>query len=174
MRTEEVKVFKFSELSDEAKTNAIEHARNNGWYGDAWEAEWRRSLDKASDALGFKVNNWSVGGRGTFCSIELDESIGELSGVRAWKWLQNNGVLDAIKEHGPFTGYCGDESLLGPLRDFIRMPDSQTLEDIYQDCVSSWAHAWERDMEWQQSDEYIAEDLEANVHEFTEGGRFWE
>lgn len=173
MRVETVPIFTFGELSDDAKARAIESARAAGWGEDGWGEEWRESLDKAAEALGFTVKDWSVGGRGTFCSIDAGPHSDAMTGVRAWKWLHNNGVADAIAEPCPFTGYCGDEALLDPLRAFLLAPDGRSVEEVFEDCATSWARAWEEDMEYQSSDEAIAESLEVNEVEFTGSGDLW-
>jgi hypothetical protein len=71
----------------------------------------------------------------------------------------------------PFTGYCGDNSLIHPVLTFIDKPDSRTsLLDLLQDCADSWVEDWVSDMEYQDSDEAIRETIEPNGYEFTEEG----
>lgn len=174
MRTCNVTLYKYNELDERAQERARDAARNAGWFGDAWEGEWRDSLDKAQHALPFRVVDWSVGlGSHSFARVSVEDDVAELAGARAWKYLQNNGIAEAIGEDGacPFTGYCGDESLLDPLRAFLLRPHPRTtLGELFQDCADSWVRAWLADMEYQLSDEYVAEHLEVNEYEYTEDG----
>lgn len=179
-KTIQTEVFTYDELSPEAQETARDAARARGWYGDAWSNEWRASLDKASDAIGLRVRDWSVdpfGGRSYVSGVGTgyDYKVDELQGVRAWKWLARN-VAPAIGAEGdcPFTGYASDESLLAPLRAFLARPNlTDTVRDVLAACATAWAKAWAEDMVDQHSDEYVADDLTANEYEFTADGSFW-
>jgi len=175
MRTEAVSIFQFEDLEPIAQERAIERARAAGWYGNAWADEWRESLKCAERALPIRVKDWTVDPWGpTDATVEtMDEEIEHLSDVRAWKWIHNSGLADAIAKECPFTGYCGDEAFLAPLRAFIRRPDSRALGDIFQECGDSWACGWRDDIEHQMSDEAIREDLICNEVEFTEDGELY-
>jgi len=71
----------------------------------------------------------------------------------------------------PLTGYCGDMSLIQPIFKFIAKPDKHTsLADVIGDCLHNWARDWEADMDYQNSDEYIRETIEANDYEFYADG----
>ena len=168
MRNKTITLYKFEELKDEAKAKAIEGARNAGWYGNDWGGKWRSTLDKAQEFLPFKAVDWSVNPYGhSFVRITVEEDAGDLRGVRAWKYLQALGIAYVLKDTCPFTGYCGDECFLDPLRAFLERPRlGLTLADLMQECADSWCKGWAEDIEYQDSDEYIAENLEANEYEF--------
>jgi hypothetical protein len=173
-RTIEVTLYKYNELEERAQERARDAARERGWYGDAWADEWRSTIDKGADALDFKVKDWSVGAYShTYCTIEIaDDDVAELAGVRAWKYLTTH-YADAIEKECPFTGVMGDEQFLDPLRAFLKRPNTtSTVQDILEECAGAWARGWRDDMEFQTSDEYVAEDLEANEREFHENGTF--
>ena len=71
----------------------------------------------------------------------------------------------------PLTGYCGDESLLDPIRKFIASPSpSTTLEDLMQECGNSWIAEGVNDNEHFESIEYLKDEAEGNDYEFTEEG----
>jgi len=172
MRTETVDIYRFEELEPHAQERAIERASSSGWYGDAWADEWRDTLKAAERALPIRVKDWTVDPWGlTDATIETtDEQLEDLSGVRAWKWIHNSGLADAIAKPCPWTGYCGDEAFLAPLRAFILRPDARFLGDLFQECGDAWARGWRDDIEYQMSDEAIGEDLTINEVEFTEDG----
>jgi len=171
MKTCTVTLYTYSELDEQAQKRARDAARARGWYGDAWSEEWRDSLTKAADALDFRVKGWSIdpcGRRGTYCDVEVtDDDVAELQGARAWKYLRAN-YADAIATDCPFTGVMSDETLLGPLRAFLKRPNTHdTVQDIMDACADAWATGWAEDIEFQTLDEYVAEDLEANGYDFT-------
>lgn len=74
----------------------------------------------------------------------------------------------------PFTGFCADDAMLQPMRDFVADPTSRPatydLNDLMGDCVSAFNSAWLRDCEWYMSDECITGDILANEYQFTEDG----
>jgi hypothetical protein len=69
------------------------------------------------------------------------------------------------------TGYCLDDNILEPIYQFLKNPkDNINFEDLMKDCLESWIQACRNDYEYQQSNEYISEHLEANEYEFDEEG----
>lgn len=74
----------------------------------------------------------------------------------------------------PFTGFCADDDILQPMRDFVNNPTSKRptydLHDLMDDCVSAWNRAWMADCAYYLSDECITDDICANEYQFTENG----
>ena len=94
MRTTEVKVYSFAELSDEAK----EHAHTD-WLSDGYEYPyWREARDtiKAFEReFDVRLLDWhfdanTYGYNLSFDSMTMRENILELSGNRARAWIWNN------------------------------------------------------------------------------------
>jgi len=170
-RTITTTVYEFEELDDDAKQNAIEsHNLARAGEGSPWEHEWRDTLNTAIQALDLEHRNWYLE---TESLTPRDRAVGELEGVRAWKWLHNNDVPEVIGEIGscPFTGYCGDESFLEPLRTFLRRPEAGTdLDQLFRECLQSWARDWEADDEYQRSEEVVSGLLVDECVEFTKDG----
>lgn len=74
----------------------------------------------------------------------------------------------------PFTGFVGDHSLIDPILKFINEPnDYESLDDIIDNCMSNFIKEWQKDMEYQDSDEYIIENIEANEYEFNDDGSIY-
>ena len=97
---------------------------------------------------------------------------------RARKW--HNARLVEEESSCPFTGYCGDEDLLDPLRKFLAegfkadearpVTQRSTLTDLLDDCVRSWLKSFEEDYEYQHTLECFKEMAETDGWEFTENG----
>ncbi len=198
-----IKVFTYDQLSDEAKETAREWYLGNN-FDYAWSDEWRQSLEEFCKVFPITVKNWEVDdwNHSFRLIMDTDDNVEELSGIRLRTYILNNyySTLFERKHYGkyaknettgkwkyqrysrcqwietdcPFTGYCGDYSVLQPIREFLKTPKSTTtFKDLMDDCIESLFTDWQKDMEWQRSEEYVADHLEANGYEFDEyGNRF--
>ena len=180
MKTHVVNTYKISEHPN--KSTVIEWVRDNWPDLYIWHEENKQSLESFCDhfhlcRLDFEVSTCSP----SYATAILSE-LGELSGVRLWKYLYNAGFLTAptgcnnslLSGGCPFTGYWLDESMLDPLREFVDRPDSRTFQELMNDCLESWVSAYVRDWEDTYSDEQITDHLEANDYHFLEDGSFYE
>ena len=198
MRKIEISVFKFSELSEKAKQNALAEYQNDGEY--FWADENRQTLESFADRFPITINKWSYGGRGegVFFTFNESDEIEELNGVRLRTYLINNyyDILFERKPQGaytknektgkwsykrlsritfvetscPFTGYCVDEDILDPIRTFVNKPNSTNFKELIDECFDSWVRACNADYEYQFSEEAYSEHCEANEYEFDESG----
>ena len=175
-RVLEITVYKFDELDANVQQDVISNWRNGDHF--YWSDEWQESLNAFAKLAPITIRNWEVGYRSTGVTFDVDEDdnygdgIAELSGVRAWKWLVNNGWAKlAAGQDCPFTGYCGDEDLLDAIREALANPAAITsLRDVFNDALQGWAWAFERDINHWGSEEAIREDIEANEYEFNANG----
>jgi hypothetical protein len=169
-RVLEVTVYKLDELDADVQQRVISNWRDGDQF--FWSDEWRDSLDAFAKIAPLTIRNWEVGYRSNGVTFDMDENVADLSGVRAWKWLVNNGWAKlATGQDCPFTGYCGDEDLLDAIRAAIANPASITsLRDVFADALHDWAKAFERDIDHWGSEEAIREDIEANEYEFNANG----
>lgn len=182
MRTEQIKIYQFAELSEEAK----ETAKGQYYYDDFWASDRLNSMKAAQELY-------------NLLDIEA-----ELTGVRLYKFIVNN-ILPRLKlrikytltgnrypsnkiyqnekarfskiqfEEDPInlTGYCADYDFLEPIFDFLSSPDKHTtnydllnidLEQIYKKLAQT-------DYEDFFEDEQFKEHCDANGYEFTEDGK---
>lgn len=171
----------FSELSPERQQAAIDYYRENYAADDAdtWSDEWRGSMDGAREAFNFKDaegrNAWNAGYPGTYRTVDTDPALPEneetgepvnLKGVRAWKWAVREW-LPLIESECPWTGYCGDEAFLAPMRKFLASPSSfDSLESVLEDCASSFVKAWESDIDYCYEDDTIRDRLSDGIDEW--------
>jgi hypothetical protein len=206
MKTIEIQLYKFDELSSEAKENAIQNYRNKG-FDDFWGDERIESYNKAKAIY--------------------DELAGieeEIAGARLVAWIENNlshhwtktnrigkhdlknsGVVtkrrfkdgfyfsnsdyeykyDCIRyrtsnvfktnniDNCPLTGVCYDYDFLEPIIKFMKNPKSNVTNLDLVDDMPSYEFIADRDFEYQNSDEYIIEAIEANEYDFTEDGEIY-
>ena len=93
MRTETINIYKFNELSDSAKENAISNWRNHGDY--AWTDEWMDSLKTFCDLLGITIRDYSIGPYShSYINWSYEPSyefeLTDIRGLRLRTWLINN------------------------------------------------------------------------------------
>lgn len=201
MRTLEVKLYKFSELSKEAKQNAIENYRNEG-VEDVWWSERVASFDKAKkiyESIEYASDNGNTYGN-------------TIKGARLYTWIMNNlsdQWLDTkciskgadgkfsiseyeYKYNGStkkrrskifkqnnlencfLTGVCYDTDFMQPIIDFLKNPSEDINNEDLAENIPSYEKIAERDEEYYNSDEYIEEELENRELEYTEDGKIYE
>lgn len=199
MKTRTINIYEFSELSDTAKETALSDFRDDGEF--FWWSDWEKSLKEFSDAIGIRTSYAISPYSHSHCNIadhSFEDGQTELSGMRLRTFLLNNyyHILYEKKTYGkyvkrdneewtynryskiqyqgtccPFTGFCGDEDLLDPIKDFIDHPKDITLIELLEECLNFWMKTVISDMEQQDSEEFISEHFDANEYEFDEDGK---
>jgi hypothetical protein len=184
-------VYKFDELSGDAKEKALEWARETDY---PWLDENKNSLDEFEKIFPVSVGRWEYGG---CCwsyinfSMTCEDEISELSGLRLAKYLWNNysDELYTRKRYSKgakfrysriileadcvLTGYYMDEVILEPIYDFLKKPDGRTFQRLMKDCLDSWVSACNKDFEAYYDNESMEDFIRANEYEFDESGRFY-
>lgn len=192
MREIITKVYKFEELSDEAKEKA------RAWWCKDETFDWL--IDEGADSLkglfkaaGIRLTEWSLGAyrRDAYVSFDMGNA-GELKGKRAIAWLENNlfgplrltrsDLLKTWREHGqtfgyrvgmvkpcPFTGVCYDDDLLIAVQNHAK--NGETLSDAFKMAAEDLARTIEKEIEARQEDDAVDEMIIANENEFTEDGK---
>lgn len=174
-RTIEIQLFQLSELTDKARERAIDAFRNSGdcW---GWGAEWWDSAQAFSRIAPIDIREADYGRRDVTIRWTGDDDIRELSGLRAWKWLQNNGWFawaeNERKGACSMTGYCGDAPFGDAIAAYARKPLSvPDIEQVFYEAAQAWVFEAADDCDHAYSDEAIAEQIECNEFEFTADGK---
>lgn len=153
-----INTYSFSELSESAKSRALDDYRSKG-FEYSWQDESCGSLDAFCVFFGVEVEDWSISTWGN-SYIKTDA---ENSHFRGW----NKAKVAAIPEF--LTGYCLDCDFIEAFkREFDRTGNAL---GAFAAAIDAGLSAWIKDMEWQESDEYIIEHIEANEYQFFEDGR---
>ena len=191
-RTIETPVFYFDQLSDEAKEKAREWWRELEAADPAWSQERRQSLEDFCKVFPVQAREWSYDQWSYSMTSRLtgDDTPGDMSGPRLVAYLWNNykDILTRPKVYGkdpktrrsrvireendcPFTGYCADEALLGPIRTFLKKPTDKDFVTLLDDCLQAWAKDCQEDCAWILEDEQVDETILANEYEFDATGK---
>lgn len=191
MKTHAIITYSFDELSDDAKQKAIEHYRNT-CSEIFWADELLESFCAVFKAANVTLKDYELGLYNSNIRIDLNDTIGDLTGARAFAWLENNLFYklritraDYLKNRkaylsygrdyrigcvkpGPLTGYCADESFLNHLTDAIK--SGNTLKDAFLQLADVYQSLLNQENDFQNSEEYISEHMQANEYEFLENG----
>lgn len=199
MRTVRTKVYKFSELSDDAKQKAIE------WYRRSSEGDEYYLYDEAHESVKefHEIFGTKPGSRSWLDvrTSHLDDNLMNLKGLRLQKYIWNNfkdqlfsgkyysrnGVGSnnyksrrsncQIDHSCELTGVCYDESLLQPIYEFLEWKlrpsynSYMDFETLVNDCFASLEKDLEAELQARNEDDYIIEQIECNEYEFTREGR---
>lgn len=180
MRTVEYTLYRFDELSDDAKERALDawRKRHADWIGTAWADEWRDTLTALTDRMPWcEVKDWHVDAGGHYITASIDADYPRedanrmgydpdiMRGPRLARWLARE-LGDALDGDCALTGMAFDEVVLAPLRAFIARPAPHVdLEDITRDMLHAWGKGWSEEIDHAWSDEGILDDIEASADE---------
>jgi hypothetical protein len=183
VRVIETTLYAFDELSDEAKEQARDWYRNAGdcW---GWASDWIASAQAFERIAPIKIRGWDIergnvnvewSGPDYACRYDHSDAIGELSGLRAWKWLQNNDWFKWAHDNKQgacnMTGYCGDCPFGDAIAAYADKPLSvPDLEQVFYEACQAWVYAARDDLEHSYSDESVDEHIRINEYEFTAEG----
>lgn len=158
MRQETINIYTFDELSDHAKDKARE------WFkgaSDYWGVDDGIDSIKAfCNHYGVKVTDYEL----STCSysyIDTDIENRHLRGVTLKQVEKEKDLMP--------TGYCVDCDLFITMYESMRDNGGNALQ-AFKDAVEAGKKSIISDMEYQESDEYADETIEANGYEFLENG----
>ena len=153
-----IDIYSFDELSDKAKETAISNYRSN-CFEYAWQDESHESLKAFCGLFGVEVTGYSIG-TWVHSYIETDAKNGHF---RGW----NKQKVNAIPEF--LTEYCLDCAFIEAFkREFEKTGDAFYS---FNEAIDAGLKDWVADLEYQESNEYIADFLTANEFQFLENGR---
>ncbi len=196
MRTVEVKIYKFEELSEEAKERAINAHRdiNDNCYNE-YEATlkaFEKVFPHPDKGVDEDVLSMSVNRLRTWVINNFWDEIHKGKYYSLWSKEQPKdntyGVLKArysriIWERScPLTGMVFDMDVLEHVYKFL--DNDPNLKDyysevnydysvLYYDCIQSLESTYDKHSEHQRSDVMVADTLVANEYEFTESGELF-
>jgi len=158
MRTIELEVVKFEELSDSAKQNARDWFRQGNdyfWWGDSL-----KSIEKFCSEFGVKIKKYEVG----TCSYSYMDTNADNSHFRGLK------LKDFKREDTP-TGYILDCTLWETFYDTWK--DTGSALKAFNEAIDASIKDIVKDMEYQDSEESVDEMLIVNGYEFYPNGKIY-
>lgn len=175
MKTIEIKLYKFSELSENAKQKAIEKfAEVNTDY------EWYESIIEDAKNIGLRISEFELYNShkidGTFissayeCANAIAKEHGEVCETHKSAKLF---IEDYNKLVEKFSDGINKEQVTEENEyDFDNWLDEKE-EDFLQLILEDYLTILQNEYEYQQSDKAIIETIEANDYDFTEDGKLY-
>jgi hypothetical protein len=159
MKTETITVLTFDELSDDGKERAIADYRHAG-HGYFGIDDGITSLKEFCKHFNVSIKDYSLG----TCSHSYVDTDAKNIHFRHIK------LHEFSPEYMP-TGFCSDVTLWGTFyKDFKA---TGCALQAFNYAIDAWVRDIVADMEYQESDEAIAEMLSINNYEFLESGERW-
>lgn len=175
MKTIEVNLYQFEELSNEAKENAIEKNRIMNVEHDWWDCTYESMKE-----VGVKINSFDIYYRNINITIEDSEHTASKTieyygeGMEVVKISKRfiadrDALIKKLGEGNDIDGYSVKEEFIDEYDEEI-----EYLEEEYRKEMAEEILTWLRDeYEYLQTDEAVAETLIANDYEFTEEGEIY-
>lgn len=168
MRTIEVKIFKFNELNEEAKQNAISNLYNINIDYNWWEFIYEDAKN-----IGLKITSFNLDrnrhAKGEFIlnAPEVAQNILSNHGKECETYKTAESFLEVWQPI--FNAYMDEES--EKYESSESEDEMQELEDdFFNSLLEDYSIILQNACDYLQSDESIIDTIEANDYEFTEDG----
>lgn len=191
MKTHTIHTYLFEELTLDAQKKAIHEYREMN--DEIFQAEIFNSLKALLRTANIKISDYSLGLNNSYLKLNIDSPIAQLTGVRAYAWIENNLLsklrvsrseylknrknyftwgyrIGAIKSC-PLTGCCYDETFLNSL--INNVTHNLPLGECFTLLADTYQSILQLEYEDQNSDEYISEHLTVNEYEFLASGEIY-
>lgn len=154
MRTITQNIFQFNELDDGAKEKARQWWRECGM--SEWCEESQNSINTFCNHFGVKLKDWEVDQFDWSYSSDYDNA--NFRGMKLRQFKRDNMP----------TGYCLDCDLWMTFYDTFE--STGDCKAAFEAGLEAGFKSWRDDLAWQDSDEYIDENIRINEYEFFENG----
>jgi len=172
MQTQKVITYSFDELPIETQEAIANSWRDNDYF--IWGDDWAKSLEAFADYFGLHIKDWRVDLYSqSYVNFYFKCDEDATKGVRLFKMLLNRHFFaeNMQNEDCPLTGFCGDENLLEPIRDFMKKPCRYTsFYELIEDCLDNWIKGYKADIEHWEGFDCIKEEILSNDYQFTDDG----
>ena len=192
MRTEEINIYQFSELSEDAKQKALENLSDINLGYEWWESTFYDAKQVGIEITGFdiyrryiitkKINleftcDEILKNHGETCeTYSLAENVLKKYSITEWRKERIEYFLQKLKDANPdffeewpekeIERYNLWDSILDDVVEQIKELETEFTEDIKYVYLS----ILENEYEYLTSEKYIIETIEANKYEFTANG----
>lgn len=172
MRTIEIKLYSFDELSEDAKQNAINNLQDINLHHD-----WYEHIYYNAQNIGIKINGFDID-RGSYCEIEnfndwhiVAEKIIEEHGETCETYKiaeaflkERDEIIDTAErdENGDFSDEYQVDCELDDLE-----------ENFKNDLSECYLNILRHEYEYLSSEDAIIETIKANEYDFTEEGKIY-
>jgi hypothetical protein len=173
MKTIEIKLYAFQELSKEAQKKALEIYASNDYYHHGDDVV--KTLKKGAEYFGAELKNYEIDfmdGTPSYAKFECSEeapTAKELKALIIGMGTYNKKTLRGDGEC-KLTGVCFDEDFFDGVRKCYFKEKARQIDTLLRAGFQSLLRAAQADAEHQFSIEGYAEHCEANEYTFEEDG----
>jgi hypothetical protein len=162
MRTITTTLYKFDELTEDAKRKAIQRLNDINTMFEWWEYIYEYAEEVGIEIIGFNIDNGDI-------SIKFEESIEKTMQL-------------ILSEHGEICDtnklakqYLSERKQLEQQYKGIDLEDKLSFvdPDFTQQLEKCYLKLLQEDYDYRTSDEAIIEGIQANEYEFTEDGNLY-
>lgn len=173
MRTIETVVYKFSELSEEAKQKAIENLSTINV-----DHEWYDSTYEDAENIGIKIDSFDID-RGSYCNGKFIEDSNHCANAIIKNHVESCDTFKDAKnfldEWGKLVTKYSDGINTDKVHEDKEYEFDQEADELESEFLKTILEDYriilQKDYEYQTSEEAIKESIEANECEFTENGK---
>lgn len=203
MREINIKLYQFSELSEEAQKRAYNDDPKT-YMGDSYNSDFEKTLEAFENLFNIRVYRWNVDAYSY--NFDFHQNDGDNADdienplrLAAYVWNNHAPHLKKGKYYSksrwngetwktisrrsrvifsmgdcPLTGVFCDCDILAPVLDCLLYRKMfDTYDDLITDCLEHFFRTWRDCLEYAESIEYYAEEAAANEWEYTADGRRW-
>jgi hypothetical protein len=174
MRTEEIKVFQFNELSDSAKETARDRYRRFALDYDWWEHVYEDAERCGLKITGFDTDRHNISGHKEGTCLDIAEAIVKNHGKDCETYtLATAFITDYVPLQSKYESMEGEDDCdYAEYKKVTR--EIERLEDkffyaVLQEYLVVLCH----EADYLLADEQVDESILANEYEFTESGKRW-
>lgn len=174
--TLQIKVYKFSELSPEAKDRARQwHESCGDWFRDS---ELMDSIKALAAHFDGKLSDWSVDWANSYSQSSMKFDMPEeMSVAEIRRRLKQLGRYNRRTLRGDgdckLTGVCYDEDAIDGFRIAFVRGKIRNLNELMQAAFDTWIKAAWANYEYDYGDEGLSETSDANEWRYLESGKFY-
>lgn len=171
MKTIKINLYKFSELSEDAKENAINKYSDINVSHDWWESTYEDAANAGIKITSFDLDrNRNAKGEFLLSACEVAQNIINNHGETCETY--KTAVNFMSKWQPVFNDYMNEDS-----EKYESQESEDTLTEIENDFLSEiledYSILLQNECEYLQSDEAIIETIEDNDYDFTENGKLY-
>jgi len=162
MRTITTTLYKFDELTEDAKRKAIQRLNDINTNFDWWEYIYEYAEEVGIEIIGFNIDNGDI-------SIKFEESIEKTMKLITSNHIENADAYKLAKQ------YLSERKQLEQQFNGINLEDKLSWVDpeFTEQLGKCYLKILQEDYDYRTNDETIADTIQANDYEFTEDGNLF-
>ena len=167
MKTIEINLYKFDELSEEAQQTAIRSYQTQADYYDWWDNIYRNAKE-----VGVAIDSFDV--YRNYISVSFMLMAHDVANALIFFWGADSDIGEVSqtfidKREVLYKKYAGDEA--STYNEKLYEAEDELVDDFHSDVSDYFRNQLRSELEWLESEEYIRGFLSDMDYDFTEDGK---